>query len=417
VKTSDEVLIVGGGIIGVCSAYFLARKGRQVTLVEQGDIGSGCSYGNAGLIVPSHSIPLAAPGVLSQGMKWLLDAESPFYIKPRLNSALISWLWQFRAYCKEEPMRKALPLLRDMQRESLALYDEIVKRERLTCDFEQSGNLALFKTQPGFRAGLHEARLLQEFGLLLEILDAAAVRDQEPAVHPDIAGGIYFQEDARLDPALFVQNLAQKSRDCGAKLDTKTRVLGFTVKGRRISEVKTTRGDYSPDQVVLAAGAWSPEVVRDLRLRLPIQPAKGYSITVNRPDKCPRTPLMLGEAKVGVTPLKSALRFAGTLELAGFDMTINQRRVNAIWRAAADYLAEPGEMEVIEIWRGLRPCTPDGLPLLGRSRIVDNLIVATGHAMLGVSLGPITGALVAQIVDGKPPTMDLSALKVERFGG
>ncbi len=223
-------------------------------------------------------------------------------------------------------------------------------------------------------------------------------------------------EDAQLDPALFVQGLAARVQQHGAVIYTRTEVIGFETDANRITAVKTTRGDFYPDQVVLATGAWSPKVVRDLRLKLPIQSAKGYSITVRRPDSCPRIPLMLGEAKVAMTPLGTTLRFAGTLELAGFDLTINRRRVDAIRRAVSEYLVGTSGTELIEIWRGLRPCTPDGLPMIGRCESFENLIVATGHAMLGISLGPITGTLVAQIACGEPATIDLTALQVERFG-
>jgi D-amino-acid dehydrogenase len=412
---NEDVLIIGGGVIGVCSAYFLARQGCQVTVVEQGEIASGCSYGNAGLIVPSHSIPLAAPGVLTRGLKWMLQADSPFYVKPRFNRDLISWLWRFRSYCNPAAVQRGLPLLLDLQRQSLALFDSIIKREQLDCSFKQNGNLALFKTDHGYREGLEEARLLQESGLTLEILDAEAVRSREPAVQPDVVGGVFFKEDAQVDPDLFVRGLADQVRELGGKLVTSTRVKGFELRGRRVSTVMTSRGDYSPDQVVIATGAWSQGLARHLNLKLPVQPAKGYSITVKNPKLCPRTPLMLAEARAAVTPLGSGLRFAGTLELAGFDMTINQRRVNAIRQAATDYLIGTEAADLIEAWRGLRPCTPDGLPLIGRPRSLENLVVATGHAMLGISLGPVTGQLVGQVVGGQLPAVDLNALGVDRF--
>ncbi len=313
-------------------------------------------------------------------------------------------------------MQKAIPVLRDLSRASVSLYDELLTREQLACNYERNGMLILFRNSHAYREGLAEARLLQEHGISLKVLDAAELRDMEPAGHSKLIGGVFCREDGLLDPALFTRQLAKRVQENGGVIRSGTEVLGFETSGRKIVTVKTTRGDFHPQQVVLAAGAWSPGVGRDLRLKLPVQAAKGYSITVKRPETCPRFPLFLGETWVAVTPLESGLRFAGTLELAGFDMTINRRRVAAILRAAGDYLTGLEQLELIEIWRGLRPTTPDGLPIIGRSACFENLIVATGHAMLGVSLGPITGELVAQLAEEQTPTVDLTALRVERFG-
>ena len=239
----------------------------------------------------------------------------------------------------------------------------------------------------------------------------------EPNTRIDAIGGVYFAQDAHLSPARFVRGLAQYAAQQGVEIHTSTEVLGFERDGGRIATVRTTRGDFAPSEVVLAGGPWSPDMARDLQLKLPIQPAKGYSITFKRPAKCPTLPIMLAGARVGVTPMGDTLRCAGTLELAGLDFSINKRRVEAILQAVPRYLPDldPAQLELIEIWRGLRPCTPDGLPFLGRSRACKNLTVAAGHAMIGVSLGPITGKLVSQLVSKEEPEVDLSALAVERF--
>lgn len=411
-----DVLVVGGGVIGLCSAYYLLEQGREVVILEQGDIGAGSSYGNAGLIVPSHLIPLAEPGALAKGLKWLLDAESPFYIKPRLDRELLSWLWRFRAASREAPMRRAIPVLRDLGRISSQLYEELVARESLACNYEQLGLLTLFRSEDGYEEGAAEARLLQEFGMSLSLLSGAELREMEPALSVSVIGGIHYHRDAHLNPALFLQEMAKRVQRMGAAVQTHTEVLGFEVRHGRIHAVQSTRGDYFPEQVVLAAGSWSPTLARDLRLSLPVQPAKGYSVTVERPPTAPRFPLLLGEARVAVTPMESQLRFAGTLELAGLDFIINRRRVGAILRAATAYLeGQPEQSPLIEIWRGLRPCTPDGLPIIGRAASPRNLIVATGHATIGMSLGPVSGKLVAQITCDQPPLMDVTPLRVGRF--
>ena len=411
-----DILIIGGGIIGVTAAYFLADAGVNVTLVEKGDIAAGSSYGNAGLICPCHSEPIPRAGVLTQGLKWLLDAESPFYIKPRLDPELVRWLWHFQAHCNETAVHRAIPLLRDMQRESLRLYQTLIAQEQIECDFEKKGGLTLFRTQAGLEKGQHEVEKMRRFGLNMELLpEAAAVRALEPNIHPSIVGGIYYLEDAHINPARFVYALAEAAQAKGVTLLTDTEVLGFDVGKRGITAVRTSRGKLAAQQIVLAAGAWSTPIARQLGLAIPMQPAKGYSLTLPRPTNFLHTHLHLAEARVAVTPMGSLLRLAGTLELAGFDLAINQRRVNAIRRAANDYLVGLENQEPVEIWRGLRPCPPDGLPYIGRTTRHPNLIIATGHAMLGISMGPVTGQLVAQLACDQQTTLDLTPFSPDRF--
>lgn len=408
------IIVVGGGVVGVCSAYYLARRGLKVMLVERGDIAAGSSYGNAGLIVPSHSVPLAAPGVLQQGLRWMLDADSPFYIRPRPSRALVRWLLRFRRACTEDHVRRSLPLIRDLSRASLGLYRELAALPGLEFGFREDGVLAVFRTAVGLEHGRQEAAVLSAAGIAARVLDAADARTLEPALRSDIAGAVQFPDDAHLTPDRFVRGLARTAAGLGARLLTGTEVLGFTRRGRRVAGVETTRGDLTAEQVVLAAGSWSGHLAADLGLDLPLEAAKGYSVTCERPPDGPRMPILLGESRVAVTPMGDTLRFAGTLELAGLDLTINRRRVEAIRRAVPLYLAER-RYAVREIWRGLRPCSPDGLPYIGRSAGHDNLIVATGHAMIGVSLGPVTGALVAQLAVGEAPMLDIGPLRPGRF--
>ena len=411
-----DILIIGGGVIGVSTAYFLAKEGVAVTVIDQGEIGAGSSYGNAGLLCPCLSTPIAMPGVLSQGMKWLLNAESPFYIKPRLDRELMRWLWQFRAHCTQAAMKTAVPLIRDLQRASLDLYRQLIDQEKLACHFSQTGGLALFRTAAGLAHGEHEVSEMQAFGLQMHMLDAAAARTLEPAIHPDIIGAVHYQEDAYLTPHLFVQGLQQSAAAAGADFMPNTEVLDFEVNNQQITAVNTTRGRITAKQVVLAAGAWSAPIAKAMGAPFPMQPAKGYSITVKQPVHTPRHYLYLSEARVAITPMGETLRFAGTLELAGFDFTINQRRVHAILRAADAYLADSAQKEVVEIWRGMRPCSPDGLPFIGRSHQVTNLAIGTGHATLGLSMGPVTGKLLAEIVQEKRPVLPIQPFQIERFG-
>jgi D-amino-acid dehydrogenase len=408
-------LVIGGGVIGVCAAYYLARAGVTVTLVEQADIAAGSSSGNAGLVVPSHSIPLAAPGVWWKGLRWMANPESPLYIRPRLDRELAAWLLRFRSACSERHLARAVPLLRDLGYESRRLYRELAGLAGLDFGYQENGVLLVCHTAKGLAQGVHEAEVLGAAGIPARPLDAAATRALEPSLAPTVVGGVLFPDDAQLVPDAFVSGLAEVAAKLGVDVRRATEVIGFRMAGDRIVAVETTRGDLAADEIVLAAGSWSPGLGRSLGLRLPIQPAKGYSVTARRPLAGPRIPLLLAEARMAITPMAERLRLAGTLELAGMDFSINRRRVDALVRAARDYLAGLEPLEGVEIWRGLRPCAPDGLPIVGRPVRIRNLVVATGHAMIGMSLGPVTGRLVAQLLSGEPPALDVTALSPQRF--
>lgn len=412
---SCDALVIGGGVIGVCAAYELAGKGARVMLIEQGDIASGASYGNGGLIVPSHCIPLASPGAPLQGLKWMFNPESPFYIKPRPDPALIEWLVRFALASRHSTMMRSIAVLHNLLLASSQIYGEIAVQAGFEFDHAQQGTLMVYLGMRALEKGLDEARLLERSGVSIKIMDGQELRELEPALSAEVAGGIHFSQDAHIDPFRFTTGLAEKAEERGVRILTKTEALGFELSISRIERVHTTRGDISAGQVVLSAGSWSPVLAGDLKMKLPIQPAKGYSITLERPQVSPGIPLMFGEARVVVTPLRGRLRLAGTLELAGMDLSVNRRRVDVIQRASARYLAHVTDAKLIEIWRGLRPCTPDDLPIISRTKMYNNLVVATGHSMLGMSLGPITGRLVAQLIAGEKPEFDLDPLRLERF--
>jgi D-amino-acid dehydrogenase len=414
-NSQHDVVIIGGGVIGVCSAYYLARKGVQVLLVEKGEIASGCSYGNGGLIVPSHAVPLASPGTLGNGLRWLLDVESPFYIKPRLDMDLIHWLVRFALSSRHSLMMRALPAMRDLLLASRTLYDELSQQENLDFGFGGNGSLQVYLSEKSLKGGAEEADLLERFGIPTQLMNPSEVLDLEPALLRNVAGGIYYPRDGHIDPLRFVQGLAGRAQELGADISTGTEVLAVESRAGEVIRIMTTRGDFYPKQVILAAGSWSPEIARMLRLKVPIQAAKGYSLTFEKPELSPRLPLLLADAHVVVNPLGNALRVAGTLELAGMDLSINLRRVQAIRTATERYFPGLAGARVNETWRGLRPCTPDGLPIISRSDAFPNLVIAAGHAMLGMSLGPITGKLVSQLVRSEQTDVDLTLLKANRF--
>jgi D-amino-acid dehydrogenase len=410
-----DVTVIGGGVIGVCSAYYLAQKGLSVLLIEKGEVASGCSYGNGGLIVPSHVVPLASPGALGNGLRWLWDSESPFYIKPRLDKDLFNWLFRFARASRHDQMMRALPAMRDLLLASRALYDELSQSMSFDFGFEGNGSLQVFLTEIGLKGGVEEARLLEKFNIPIKVMTDSDVCNLEPTLLPSVVGGVYYPRDAHIDPLRFVRGLAETAKKLGVEILTETEVLGFEAENGRVVSIKTTPGDLHPQKVILAAGSWSPEIARALKLKIPIQAAKGYSITFEKPRISPKIPLLFGEASVVVNPLGNVLRVAGTLELAGMDFSINMRRVEAIRKAANQYLPGLAQARVIEIWRGLRPCTPDGLPIISCSDSFDNLFIAAGHAMLGMSLGPITGKLVSQLVTDEKTDIDVSPLRMERF--
>jgi len=411
----EDIIIIGGGIIGACTAYYLAKEGRSVTIIEKEDVGAGSSHGNAGLIANGFAIPMAAPGMPSQGLKYLFDTTSPFYIKPRFNLDLIRWLWSFRGACNEEQVRRSIPILLSLGQGSFDLFDELFAGEDVDFDYEGKGRLILFTNEDSFKHGKEDVDLLREFGVEATLLDADGVRKIEPNVLPAVTHGIYCAAYAHLSPDLFVREMMRLAKKQGIKVKTGTAVSGFETSGGQISAVITTEGALKAGQVVLAAGAWSPVVSRDLKLKLPIQPAKGYSLTYKRPATSPCLPLSLSERKVAVTPMGETLRFTSTLELAGFDSTINQRRLQTIRRSVSEYLPGMEKLEQETPWFGYRPATPDDLPIIGRSEICDNLVLATGHGTLGMTHGLITGKLVAQIIADKPLSIDITPFRAERF--
>jgi len=410
-----DVLIVGGGAIGVCSAYYLAEQGASVSLVEMKEVASGCSRSNAGLIVPSYIIPLASPGVLSQGLKWMLKSDSPFYIKPRLDLSLFHWLWRFRKACGLRRMPGAMQTLRELISASSRLFQDLIVKESLACGYRHRGWLMVYKTDRGINKAREEARLLQHYNVEARLLSKDETIAMEPMLKPDISGGIFYPEDSHLDPAKFVRAVADTLSKKGVEIHEHTEAIEFETSRNSIVAVRTTAGIFRPKQVLLAAGSWSSALGRKLSMSLALQPGKGYSVSIKKPDPCPGIPLYLSETKVAVTPLDDTLRFGGTLEFVGMDFCQNERRVNAIKHAAGEYLARMENLESGEIWSGLRPCSPDGLPLIGRNRSLNNFIVATGHGMLGISLAPITGKLISQLACSQVPDIDITPVSLARF--
>ena len=410
-----DIIVIGGGIIGVSVAYYLAKSGHSVTLIEKDQVSAGASSGNAGLIANGFAIPIPAPGVPSQGLKMLFDSASPFYIKPRLDIDLISWLWKFVRACNEEQMRAVIPVLLALGQGSFDLFDALHAKEDLDFGYEKIGRLILFTSDGSFKGWKKDVDLVREYGVEIELLDGEGARQIEPNLLPTVKHAIFCASYAHLDPERFTKEMGRLARLYGAEIITGTEVIAIEAEAGKISAVSTTKGTFSAEQVILAAGAWSAALARKLKIHLPIQPAKGYSLTYKRPRSSPVLPLSLAERKTAVTPMGDILRFTSTLELGGFDPSINQRRIETIRGAVKEYLPGMEELSGEVEWSGYRPATPDDLPIIGRSQKIGNLIFATGHGTLGITHALITGKLVSQIIAGSTPAIDLELLNAERF--
>jgi D-amino-acid dehydrogenase len=414
----SEVVIIGGGAIGLCSAYYLHRAGAAVTVIDRGEVGHGCSLHNAGYVCPSHFIPLASPGIISQGLRWMLNPLSPFYIKPRLDPDFISWAWKFRNSCTREHVHRSAPLLRDLGVESLRLYTELAHLDGVDFEFTRRGILNLFRTERGRRVFTEERDHANQLGIAARIIEREEIQTLEPDVEIRATGALFFPDDTHITPAKFVQGLAGHLDRQGVRFIRNTDVTGLRCAGNRIREVITGTGTVAGDEFVLAAGSWSPLLARQLGMRLLVQAGKGYSITITRPDRKPAIPMILTEARVALTSMGNTFRAAGTMEIAGLDLSITRRRVDAILNALGAYIGGfvPEDFQAGEVWAGLRPVTPDGMPYIGRFRTYRNLIAATGHAMIGISLAPVTGSIVAALATGNRPGFNLSLLSPDRFG-
>lgn len=420
--SSRHAVVAGGGAIGVCSAYYLSLAGWRVTLVERSEIGRGCSYGNACLIVPSHSHPLPAPGVFGQALRWMGRRDSPFYIRPRLDPALLRWAWQFRRYCTPEAARRGFDALLRLSRASLQLYEELAHSTDFF--FRRQGLLHVYVSDAGFAGARREQEELGHAGFRARLLSREEAREFEPALGDRLRGALFIEGEAHADSYRFVRALAAACEERGVRVLERQAVARVHVTGGRARSVivepasPAEAGDaeeLQADVVVLAAGAWTSALAAPLGIRIPLQPAKGYSCTIDAQGGVPAVPVLIAERRVIITPLGDRVRFGGTLELAGFDLGIDRVRYEAVARAAREVLREPPPMRGEDAWCGLRPVTPDGLPVIDRARGVEGIIVAAGHAMLGLTQAPITGKLVAELAGGLPPSVAVEPFRLDRF--
>jgi D-amino-acid dehydrogenase len=411
-----KVIVIGAGIIGLSTAYYLQESGWEVTIIDKNTSVGNCSYGNAGMIVPSHFVPLAAPGMVEKGIKWMFNSRSPFYVRPSLNLDLIGWGLKFMKSANKVQANAAAEPLRDISLLSKDLYAEMSTR---IGDFglKNNGILMLYKTEKVGEEEIHTGEKGKSLGLDVRVVSAKEAQDLQPDMKMDVLGGVFYACDAHLNPPQLLSNLRTYLEKKGVKIIENTEVTKVVQENGKVTKLIAGQQEFVADHYVLAGGAWSPAIAKLTGHRIPLMPGKGYSFEMQDAAKGMHIAALLCEAKVSVTPMGNHIRFGGTMEIDAINDRISMNRVKGIVQSIPKYFPDlaPAVPQVKDIWFGFRPCSPDGLPYLGSFKDLDNLTIATGHGMMGVSLGPATGKLVSELVNGKSTTMNLAPFSASRF--
>ena len=412
---SKKVVIIGGGIMGVCSAYFLNKEGHEVTIIDKSNFSSGASFVNAGYITPSHIISLAAPGIITKGLKWMFNPSSPFYVKPRLDKDFLQWAWAFKRSATKQKVAQSIPVIKDINILSRELYIAMKSSGDLDFHYEHKGLLMAYKHDKAGEQEWEVGKKAIQLGLKVENLTAKEVEILEPKANLNIKGAVYFHSDAHMTPGGFMKNMLAYLKSQGVAILAEEEVKDIIISNNSIKKVITNKQEITADEFVMAAGSWSPLISKKLGIKMLLQPGKGYRINVAQETNI-TIPAVLLEAKVAVTPMNGFTRFSGTMEIDKINHKINPIRVNAIANSASEYYKglqiSTEDKEAAQC--GLRPVTPDGLPYIGKTTQYNNLTFATGHAMMGWSLGPATGKLVSEIISNQKSSLDLNPFKVQR---
>lgn len=416
--SKKNIAIIGGGFIGLCSAYYLSEQGHQVTIVDKDIIGDACSLGNAGILVPSHFIPYVTAGLFANGPQAMTDNRSAFQANLDNSAESHRWFDIFRSCANGEHAKYCAEILRDLHGTSKELFEEI--REGSGFDFVMvnEGLLVVYRTKEVEEEEIEVAHMGRELGYDIEILSAEEVQERNPGFRIDVRGGVLFKSDAHIHPGDFMQSMMTLLHERGVEMIDGCPVEAFEEgKPGQITALFTPKGRIVADEFIVASGAWSGELLKQLNIQLPMRSGKGYSVTLSEPCTQSVMPLILAELRGAITPMGDSMRLGGTMELCGVDLSINQEKIDMLYNRIPEYLPDfPAELTTKEeIWSGLRPCSPDGLPYIGRLDGFSNLIAATGHAMLGISMGPITGKLVSEIVAGEETTLPIEQLNPNRY--
>jgi D-amino-acid dehydrogenase len=411
-----RVVIVGGGVIGTACAHYLSEAGIPVTLLDRGTIGHACSRGNCGMVCPSHVLPLAGPGMIGKTLKTLIQKDSPLKVKFRFDPTLWGWLFRFARQCNHRDMMAAGTAIQALLNSARQLYNDLFRNPRLDAEWEERGILFVFQTAQEFEHYRHVDHLLREqFDMGAVPYAGAKLNELEPALKSGLAGGWHYELDAHLRPDKLMNSWQLWLQERGVEIREKCDFLGFERQNGIVRGVRTNQGSLECDQVIIATGAWTPQLNQHLGCSIPIQPGKGYSITMPRPGNCPKIPLIFEEHRVAVTPMQSGYRIGSTMEFAGFDETLNRDRLRLLTNGASHYLQEPVTAPVLDEWWGWRPMVFDGKPIIGHTPGLSNVLIAAGHGMLGLSMAPSTGKLVAELLTGNTPHVDPYPYRVGRF--
>ena len=401
----------------MCSAYYLQKTGWQVTVIDANDLSDNCSYGNAGMIVPSHFTPLASPGIITQGIKWMFDSKSPFYIKPSFSWDLLKWVITFIRHSNNKNAEHAAPYLRDLSLFSSALYQGLSQEPGFDFALERKGILMYFKTEKSAEEELHLAEKARSLGLDAEPLSKKQIQVLEPDTELDVLGAVHYHCDGHLYPNNLMKQLINSIKENGGEIHATTNVVKIETDQGKIKSIHSTTEKIEGDMYVVAGGCWLPKLSKMAGVNIPLMPGKGYSITQKNPAVKLNIPAILTEARVAITPMNGFMRFGGTMEIASVNNRININRVRGIIDSIPNYF--PGMTQelpaVKDIWYGFRPCSPDGMPYIGFSKKVKNMIIAGGHSMMGLGLGPATGRLVADLANEAPLPLKIDAFNPERF--
>lgn len=429
-RSSAPVVVVGGGVVGVCCARSLARRGVPVILLERGEIGHGASFGNAGTVSPAHP-PINAPGRWRELIRSMVDPLSPLYIPPRLDPGLWRWLLMFARHCSQAHVEHCRDVMAPLARATPGLHDEIAATAAggvpgnsdegtvtaAELGYRTGGYLEIFRTRGGAVTAAHEAEFAAGQGFAPRRLTGDELREREPALSTAVRGGYHYQEGRHLDPYAFVKLVAEEARRSGARFETGVEATGVIIRDGEARGVSTTSGDVHGSAVILATGAYSPDIFRDLGCPLPVVPAKGYHVDLPLGGRAPEldNACLLVETAVFCTPMPGRLRLAGTLEFSGINHVLRERRLHQLARGAQPYVQGLEQREAASAWCGLRPCTPDGLPIVGPLPGRRGVYAATGHAMLGLTFGPVTGELLAELIVDGAPSLPIDGLDPARF--
>jgi D-amino-acid dehydrogenase len=410
-----DVLIAGGGIIGLTTAYYLNESGHRVTIIDKYDFLTNCSTGNAGLIVPSHFVPLASPGIIWQGLKWIFDPKSPFSMnfKPDLN--LAKWGMRFYISSNKSNVRKAAPVLFGLNSFSKELYKSLSQNTKLSTNYSERGLLMLFRSH---EKGHEEVRMAEEankLGINARVLNHAEIKTLEPDTEFDVEGGVYYPDDASILPDTYIQSLIDYLRSEKVNLLPDQELIDISIVGNKAVKARTNSGTLMFDELVIAGGVHSQKIFNKLGVKTQVQSGKGYSFGM-KTNRNIHTPLILTDARVAITPFGNFTRFAGAMEIGGVGKAVKEKKIEGMVESIKKFIPgiEMAQPLPDEVWSGLRPCSVDGLPYIGRLNKYPNIIIATGHSMMGVSLAPATGKLIEELISGKKPQIDLEPLHPER---